>query len=143
MIAAFSRRCWSCKPWDYFDCFGAHANGPDGVGDIDLVAQRYFDLAGRSKCVAVTEFGYGLSMQGRTLEGFDWMMPHTPERQREVLVNGLRWARNSGYVRLVILWNLNYDGGADSATDPNAPYALTRNGWTSPAIPAITQLLHE
>ena len=55
-------------------------------------------------------------------------MSHTPERQAEVLLGGMRWARQSGIVRLVILWNLNFDGPAG---DANAPYALVRRGWES------------
>lgn len=132
--AGFTRRILEWGGGRFFDCFGAHANGPDGVGDIDLVAARYFELNGHRKPVCVTEFGYGLPVQGQSPNGFDWVMSHTPERQAEVLVGGLNWARRSGYARLVILWNLDYDG---PPSDPNAPYALIREGWVSPAVEAL------
>ena len=87
--------------------------------------------------------GIGLPVDGRAPEGFDWVMGHTPEQQSEGLVHGMAWAQSSGYVRLVILWNLNYDGGTNGASDPNAPYALLRNNWRSPAIPAIADWLRK
>jgi hypothetical protein len=122
----------------YADCLGAHANGPQGSGDIDRIATRYFDLAGHTHPICVTEFGYALPVNGQAPEGFAWIMSHTAERQAQVLVDGLRWSRQAGFVRLVILWNLNFNG---AHTDPNAPYALVRSGWTSPAVDAIAQTL--
>lgn len=122
----------------YVDCIGTHANGPDGSGDIDAVTSRHFELAGRSRPLCVTEFGYALPVDNQAPEGFSWIMSHTPESQAQVLTNGLRWAGQAGFVRLVILWNLNFDG---AHTDPNAPYALMRNGWSSPAIDSIAQVL--
>ena len=67
-------------------------------------------------------------------------MTHTEEQQRDDLLRGMAWAQSSGYIRLVILWNLNYDGGVN---DPNAPYALLRKNWRSPAIPAIADWLRK
>ena len=122
----------------YMDCLGAHANGPDGLGDIQSIAPRYFDLAAQQKPICVTEFGYALPVEGRTPKGFDWAMAHTEEQQVKVLTEGIQWARSTGYVNLVILWNLDFDG---PHTDPNAPYALMRKGWESPAIAAITGML--
>ena len=120
------------------DCIGAHANGPDGVGDIQIVSERYYSLFDQLKPVCLTEFGYALPAEGRAPQGFSWVMGHTVARQVSTLVGGIKWARHSGYVRLVILWNLNFDG---TATDVNAPYALMRTGWTSPAIAAIKAAL--
>ena len=128
---------------NYMDCLGAHANGPDGVGDINLVAERYFQIAGEHIPICVSELGVGIPVEGQAPEGFDWVMTHTPEQQRDRLLNGMAWAQSSGYVRLVILWNLNYDGGTNGANDPNAPYALLRKDWRSPAIPAIADWLRK
>ncbi len=136
--APFLRQFLDYQGASYADCLGVHANGPDGVGEIDRVGPRYFDLAGQQHPICVTEFGYGLPVDGRAPEGFDWVMSHTPERQAEALTHGLVWAKQSGYARLVILWNLNFDG---TTSDPNAPYALVREGWESPAIQAIEQIL--
>ena len=126
--AEFLRRLFEYDGLQNADCIGAHANGPDGVGEIQLVGPRYFDLAERGRPLCFTEFGYAIPVDGRAPEGFGWAMSHTPERQVEVLLSGMRWARQSSFVRLVILWNLNFDG---SASDPNAPYALVRRGWES------------
>lgn len=122
----------------YADCIGAHANGPEGSVDIDTISTRYFELAGRARPICVTEFGYALPVDNQAPEGFSWIMSHTAERQSHVLADGLRWARQAGFVRLVILWNLNFDG---PHTDPNAPYALLRSGWSNPAIDAIASFL--
>ncbi len=119
---------------DYADCIGAHANGPDGVGEIQLVVPRQLKTLGHSRPACVTELGYALPIDGRAPEGFGWIMSHTPERQTEVLLGGMRWARQSGVVRLVILWNLNFDGPVG---DPNVPYALVREGFESPALKTI------
>ena len=117
---------------NYTDCIGAHANGPDGIGEVDLLAARYFDLAGKQRPICVTEFGYGLPVEGRAPEGFDWVMAHNPERQADVLTSGLRWARQSGYTRLVILWNLNFSG---SASDPNGAVCVGARGLGKPGYP--------
>ena len=119
---------------DYADCIGAHANGPDGVGEIQQVVPRQLQILGHSRPGCVTEFGYALPVDGRVPEGFAWVMSHTPERQAEVLLGGMRWARQSGFVRLVILWNLNFDGPAG---DANAPYALLRANYESPVVVAL------
>jgi polysaccharide biosynthesis protein PslG len=124
----------------YTDCVGAHANGPDGIGNIDRVASNYFHWFDQSKPICVTEFGYGLPVQGQAPAGFAWIMHHTVAEQVSTLTRGFAWARSSGYVRFVIVWNLDYWG---SPSDPNAPYALIRLGWESPAIAAIAQLSNE
>jgi hypothetical protein len=118
------------------DCIGAHANGPDGVGEIAAVAERYRSLSGAQMSICVTEFGHAIPVDGRTPPGFEWAMRHTSSTQVAAFRDGLVWARAAGYVRLVIVWNLNYDG---PASDPNAPYALVRKGWTSLALDAIQQ----
>ncbi|NJM40508.1 MAG: hypothetical protein HC853_06945, partial [Anaerolineae bacterium] len=73
---------------NYADCIGVHANGPDGVGDIQGMSSHYFELTGQSKPMCVTEFGYAVPVEGQAPEGFSWIMTHTPERQSEVLSGG-------------------------------------------------------
>ena len=58
------------------------------------------------------------------------------DRQARVLGDDLRRAMQSDFVRLVTLWNLNFDG---PPTGPNAPSALVRPNWTSLAVDAIAQ----
>jgi hypothetical protein len=122
----------------YTDCVGAHANGPDGVGDIERVALNYFHWFSQSKPICVTEFGYGLPVQGQAPRGFEWIMRHSVAEQVNTFAGGFAWANSSGFVRLVIVWNLDYWG---SPSDPNAPYALMRPSWESPALASIAQML--
>lgn len=82
--------------------------------------------------------GYGIPVNGRAPKDFDWVMPHTVEGQVRALTDGMRSEQKSGFMWLVILWNLNYDGPSD---DPNAPYALLREGWESPAVESIRQFM--
>lgn len=124
----------------YTDCVGAHANGPDGVGDIERVASSYFNAFDQLKPICMTEFGYGLPVQGQAPKGFEWIMRHTVEGQVGTFKRSFAWAKLSGYVRLVIVWNLDYWG---PPSDPNAPYALIRPGWESPAVLRISQMLEE
>jgi len=112
---------------DFADCMGAHANGPDGEGDITPVVQRYRAMANMPVCV--TEFGYALPINGAAVPGFGWAMSHTEAGQAAKLRDGMSWAAQTGIVRVVILWNLGFDyaaggivgGGSD---DSNKLYAL-------------------
>ncbi len=61
----FVRQMLGYQAANYMDCFGAHANGLDGVGEIDLVAQRYFDLLDRRVPVCLTEFGVAVPIQNQ------------------------------------------------------------------------------
>jgi hypothetical protein len=133
------------------DCIGVHANGPDGVGDLDAVVTRYRTLieqirrdAGSAEAAprfCVTEFGHAVPVHGQAPPGFEWSHTHTPETQVAAFVRGLAWLRDNTDVMLVIAWNLNYDGadarGVVNVSDPNALYALTRPGWSSPALAVL------
>lgn len=121
------------------DCFGAHSNGPPPDGDIETVASRYYALAARSRPICLTEWGYALTVNGRMPPDFAWAMRHTEVEQTRVFKQGARWAWQTGYVRLAILWNWNYH--SDKPNDINAPYALNRPGWRSPALAALGQEL--
>lgn len=122
----------------FTDCVGAHANGPDSVGNIDRVASNYYDWFDQTKPICVTEFGYALPVQGQAPKGFAWIMSHTVAEQVSTITDGITWASSSGFVRLVIVWNLDYWG---SPSDFNAPYALLRPEWESPALARIAQML--
>ena len=125
----------------YVDCIGAHANGPDGRGDINQLVPLYHRLTSQTKPVCVTELGYALGVHGQMPCGFGWAANHTPEGQARALVDGLKWARASAVTRLVIVWNLDVYAGLD-AKDCNAPYALSRTDWQSPALGALADYLH-
>jgi hypothetical protein len=134
----FLRRLLEYNGAHHLDCIGAHANGPDGEGELPAVLNRYLEIAKDSRPLCFTEFGYALPVAGRAPEGFDWIMSHTAEQQESRLIAAMSAARDSGRVSLAILFNLNFDDGPLS---PNTPYALTRDGFTSPALEAIQTFL--
>ncbi|NJM39252.1 MAG: hypothetical protein HC853_00060 [Anaerolineae bacterium] len=104
------------------------------------LADQYFGLTERTKPVCVTEFGYAIPVLGQMPCGFDFAKSHTAQRQGPHLVQGLDWARQSGFVRLVIVWNLDVYSST-GVTDCNVPYALWRSDWQSPALPLLKTYL--
>jgi hypothetical protein len=134
----YLRRLYEYNGASHLDCIGAHANGPDGQGEFPAVLARYLDFAKDIRPLCFTEFGYALPVKGQAPAGFEWAMTHTAETQARRLVADMAAARSSGTVQLAILFNLNFDDGADS---PNTLYALTREGFTSPALDAIRAYL--
>jgi hypothetical protein len=134
----YLRRLYEYNGASHLDCIGAHANGPDGQGEFPAVLARYLDFAKDIRPLCFTEFGYALPVKGQAPAGFEWAVTHTAETQARRLVADMAAARSSGTVQLAILFNLNFDDGADS---PNTLYALTREGFTSPALDAIRAYL--
>ncbi|NJM41757.1 MAG: hypothetical protein HC853_13855 [Anaerolineae bacterium] len=128
--------------YGYMDCIGAHANGPPGRGDLQPLATQYHALSGYTKPICVTEFGYALPVRGQLPCGFGWAKTHTTQSQAKHLIDGMAWARASGITRLVIVWNLDVYSTFD-ARDCNAPYALSRADWQSPALPALKSYLRQ
>ncbi len=128
---------------EHVDCIGAHANGPPGVGDLDRVASRYYSLTLQTRPICATEVGLPLAVRGRAPRGFEWAMGITQGEQTQTLLASLKWARSSGYVRLVIIWNLDVYSSL-GPDDFNAPYALWRegDGWQSTALPVIQDWLN-
>ncbi len=135
--ASFLGKLFEYDGLNRLDCVGAHANGPSPEGDLETVAARYYALAEHSRPICVTEWGYALPVNGRTPPDFAWAMRHTEAEQIRVFAQGARWARQTGYMPMVILWNWNYH--SDTPQDTNAPYALDRPGWRSPALTALSQ----
>jgi len=133
----------------YMDCIGAHYNegivGPSQTsGDPrGSYFTRYFwgmvntysSAFGGARPVCFTELGY-LTPEGYgpLPDGFAWASNVTVGQQAQWLAQAVRLARNSGRVRLVIIWNVdftNYDG------DPMAGYAIVRPGGGCPACDAL------
>jgi hypothetical protein len=125
---------------EHVDCIGAHANGPDGRGDLAPLSEHYFGLTDSTKPVCITEFGYAIPVLGQMPCGFDFAKAHTAAQQGPHLVQGMDWARRSGYARLVIVWNLDVYSST-GAKDCNVPYTLWRSDWQSPALPLLKQYL--
>ena len=153
---------------DYCDCVGAHHNGFNMPPDItwnegydDPTAQfrgpfdnpdhswsfkstlwSYHDrivAAGSDKPLCLTEFGWA------TAEGFDGYPPgfefaldNTLQEQAEWDVKAFQLMREWDFVRLAVLWNLNYSQLGWGPEDPNAPYAIIDfQGVARPAYGAV------
>ena len=136
----------------YMDCIGAHYN--EGIVSPNQTSgdprgnyfTRYFwgmvntysSAFGGARPICFTELGY-LTPEGYGLlpEGFIWASDVSLAEQAQWLAQAVRLARNSGRVRLVIIWNVdftNYDN------DPMAGYAIVRPGGACPACDALARV---
>ena len=139
---------------NYMDCVGVHYN--EGIvspkqssGDPrDNYYSRYFpsmvDLYygsfGGSRPLCFTELGY------LTPEGypplpayFGWAGNTTVAEQAQWLADAASLAGNSGKVRLMIVWNVDF---TQYSSDPQAGYAIVRPGGGCPACAALGAVVH-
>lgn len=134
---------------NYMDCLGAHYNegivGPSQrSGDPrDGYYTRYFwgmvdtywSLIGGQKPICFTELGYltpeGL---GPLPEFFAWAQNVTVGQQAAWLAEAAALASQSGKVRLMIVWNVDFSA---YGSDPQAGYAMIRPGGACPACDAM------
>ncbi len=153
---------------DYCDCVGAHHNGfnlpphiewdegyndptatfrgpfdnPDHSWSFKSTLTGYHDLieaAGSDKPLCVTEFGWA-SAEGFDgyPPGFEFALDNTLAEQAEWDVQAFQLLHEWGFVRLAVLWNLNYSQLGWGPEDPNAPYALLDfSGVARPAYGAV------
>ena len=136
---------------NYADCIGAHYNegivGPNQTsGDPrDNYPTRYFStMLNRAaapfggKPVCFTELGY-LSPEGYSAApaGFEWAQNTTVAQQAAWLAQVAVRASNSGRVRLLIVFNVDF---TYYAADPQAGYAMIRPGSGCPACDALAQV---
>ncbi|MCC6800704.1 MAG: hypothetical protein IT325_11340, partial [Anaerolineae bacterium] len=133
----------------YMDCIGAHYNegivspGRTSGDPRDSYYTRYFwgmvntysSAFGAARPVCFTELGY-LSPEGYgPLSGsFAWGADTSVAEQAQWVAEAVRLSRNSGRVRLVIIWNMDF---ANYGDDPMAGYALVRPGGGCPACDAL------
>ena len=140
---------------NYADCIGAHHNGynvsPDYTydaipNDPTAIFRGPFDnphhswsfrstlqtyankisLKNGDQKLCITEFGWpsadGLS---GVPNGFDFAKDNTLQEQNDYTVKALDFMKNSGYVWLAFLWNLNYGPQAGWAADnDNVAYSI-------------------
>jgi hypothetical protein len=134
---------------NYLDCIGIHYN--EGIiapnqtsGDPrDGYYTRYFwgmvntyyNAFNGARKLCFTEFGY-LTPEGfpPLPGGFAWAQNVTLAQQASWLDQAVALAANSGKVRLMIVWNIDF-GRYDS--DPMAGYAIIRPGGGCPACDAL------
>ena len=130
---------------DYMDCVGVHYNEgivPPGQSSGDPRGDdyytRYFNqmIIGylsiiRDKPLCFTEMGY-VTPQGYAAlpDAFAWGANTTVQQQAEWLAQAAIIASNSGSVRLLIVWNIDF---TRYDSDPQGGYAIIRPDGSCPA----------
>jgi hypothetical protein len=98
----------------------------------------YYNAFGGARKVCFTEFGYltseGYAPLASAAPAFAWASDVTLAQQAQWLAEAAAMSINSGKVRLMIIWNVdftNYD------SDPMAGYAILRPGDSCPACDSL------
>jgi hypothetical protein len=121
-------------------------DNPHHSWSFDSTIWGYHDkaaAAGYSTPVCLTEFGWASSegLEGCCHEQFGFAYDNTAEEQAQWDVEGFRLMREWGFVRVAILWNLNFSQLGSGPKDPNTPYALVDiSGAARPAFGAIAAM---
>jgi len=134
---------------NYMDCVGVHYN--EGIvpptqnsGDprsehftryYGGMVNTYYNAFGRSRPLCFTELGY-LTPEGYggLPASFGWAGNTSIGEQAAWLDSAVSLAANSGIVRLLIVWNVDFNNYGD---DPMAGYALIRADGSCPACSAL------
>lgn len=138
---------------NYMDCLGIHYNegivGPDQTsGDPRTehytryfwgMVNAYYNAFGGARKLCFTELGY-LSPEGYggLSSGFAWAANTTVAQQAQWLARAASLAANSGKVKLMIVWNVDFTNYGD---DPMAGYAIIRPGGGCPACDTLGQVM--
>jgi spore germination protein YaaH len=135
----------------YMDCLGAHYNegivGPtQRSGDPrDNYYTRYFygmldtywNLIGGQKPICFTELGFLTPAGYPPLPGFfSWAQNVTLDQHAAWLADAAALASQSGRVRLMIVWNVDF---TVYGSDPQAGYAMIRADGSCPACDAMAR----
>lgn len=93
----------------------------------------YYDGLGGALPVCLTEFGYFTpdGHDGAVPSNFAWGAGNTIQEQAAWLAEGAQISEDLGYVRLMIVWNVDFERWDDD--DPQAGYAILRPDGTCPA----------
>jgi LysM repeat protein len=143
---------------NYLDCIGVHYNAgatspsatsghPADPGDrhyswyFGLTLNLYRNAFSGTRNLCLTEFGY-LTAEGfaGVPPGFSWAANTTLNQQAAWLAEATQIAKNSGYIRLAIVFNLDFikyepDG------DPQAGYAIVRLDSSCPACAPLGNVM--
>ena len=150
---AFVRGMAAAGAASYMDCLGIHYN--EGILSPDATSgdprgssghyTRYFwgmvntynRAFGGSRPLCFTEIGYLTSEGFPPLpSGFAWAGNVTVAQQAAWLSRAATLARNSGRVRLFIIWNVDF---TEYGADPMAGYAMIRPDGSCPACEALAR----
>ncbi|MCY4061338.1 MAG: hypothetical protein OXG53_03105 [Chloroflexi bacterium] len=135
---------------NYMDCVGVHYNAgavpPNATSGAPVGSSGHYSWylpsmmqvyrsAFPSKPLCFTELGY---LTGDGLGGlpsrFAWASGNTLAEQAAWLADAVNVARGSGYVNMLIVWNVNFTAWGG---DPQAGYAIIRPGGACPACGAL------
>jgi uncharacterized protein YraI len=136
---------------NYMDCIGVHYN--EGIvpptqnsGDprseyftryYSGMVNTYYNAFGGRRPLCFTELGY-LTPEGfpPLPGGFAWAQNVTVAQQAAWLDQVVNIARNSGRVRILIVWNVDFK---QYDADPMAGYAIIRPDGSCPACEALSR----
>jgi hypothetical protein len=138
---------------NYMDCIGIHYNegivGPNQTsGDPRTehytryfwgMVNTYYNAFGGARKLCFTEMGY-LTPQGygNLSPGFAWAQNTTIAQQSQWLAEAASLAANSGKVRLIIIFNVDFSYWGE---DPQAGYAIIRRNGDCPACETLHAVL--
>ncbi|RMF80457.1 MAG: hypothetical protein D6737_07950 [Chloroflexi bacterium] len=145
----FIRQLVDAGGLQWMDCLGAHYNegivGPSQTsGDprdnyytryFPTMLNTYWNLIGGAKPICFTELGY-LTPEGYgpLPNFFAWAQNVTVSQQAAWLAEAAAIASQSGRVRLMIIWNVDF---TLYGSDPQGGYAIIRPGGGCPACDAL------
>lgn len=133
----------------FMDCVGLHYNegiiGPRQTsGDprdsyytryFPLMLNTYWNITGGQRPICITELGYLTSEgYGPLPEFFAWAQNVTISQHAAWLAEAAAVAAQSGRVRLMIVWNVDF---TNYGADPMAGYAMIRADGSCPACAAF------
>jgi hypothetical protein len=155
--APFLRRMAAAGAAQWMDCIGAHHNGtmvgPDQTSGAPVGSsdhhQWYFwgtlnvtyDAFGGQRPVCWTELGY-LTPEGLgpiQAPNFQWGANITLANQAQWLARAAQLSRDSGKVRMMIIWNM--DRRQYDAEDPQAGYSIFRPDGSCPACATLRAVM--
>lgn len=139
---------------NYMDCIGVHHNAgatspsavsghPTGSAHYSWyffpTLNMYYNAFGGSRPVCFTELGY---LSGEDFGGvpsrFAWAGSTTVAQQAQWLAEAASLAGNSGKVRMMIIFNVDFTVWGD---DPQAGYAMIRPSGSCPACETLRQVM--
>jgi hypothetical protein len=138
---------------NFMDCIGIHYNegilpptatsgDPRGSSShytryFRSMMNTYYNAFGGARQLCFTEIGY-LSPEGfgPLPAGFEWAANTSAAEQAQWLDQAVSLSAQSGRVRLLIIWNIDFTG---YDADPQAGYAIIRPGGGCPACDALAR----
>ena len=140
---------------NYLDCIGAHHNAGATSPTVTVghpggthyswyflpTLNLYYNTFLGSRPVCFTELGY-LSSEGfpGLPPNFSWAANTTVANQAQWLAEAVTLSRNSGNVRLLIVYNVDFTQ-YDINGDPQAGYAIIRPDGSCPACETLHQVM--